>query len=88
MANGNARMWLNSTTGVENAVTLTATTTDGTDRAVIGAAFGGADATFQNQLTSGTRIYACSGGVGYLTDSDATALFDTYNTRHSRTYNP
>lgn len=82
-ANGNYRIWINTTTKTDEAEAFNATTTDS---AGFGIAAEPVDA--GGALANGARIYAVAMGNAYIDDAEAALIFDALETRHGRDYTP
>jgi len=77
----NLKGWINSRTEETKVLPVNTRTVQNTSQAGVMS-----DGTTTNPPPSGTRFYAVSLGDAEITDADAEAIIDEYNTRHSRTY--
>lgn len=78
---GVVRQWVNSRTATELAIVFGVCTSGSTNVPVIGRRF-----TNSTSLPAGSLVYSFAMGNGYIDNTAAGLIIDTYNSRHGRTY--
>lgn len=80
----NTRLWLNSTTKIENSLTLKTSTTSATTIFNVGNSNNNSSGIFD----VGTRLYHFSCGNAFIDDADAALIFAHLEARNDRDYTP